>query len=284
MIGKLVLSTIAFSFLSSAYAGEIICNGANVTNPIGWGGDMQPFGKELGNGGNINGLDFYNIARQVVDEVSSQPSLYPELAKGELSCALYTTKIIISEDPLFVEYNNVRQEVVAVNYNTPNRIFIHRKGWLDLNDNQKKSIAFHELLGILGRESTGDYKISSRYFGPHKVALYKCSAWFSSAVTPLEFSISEVTAGTTLDVNVNQQVVERFYIRTSTGTVDLTSPKPDSVVLIVLRLKKGLTDWEGSQQMNFFGVPTLPNKFHLELDKTEPGLNDIILDCETTPN
>lgn len=280
---KWLLSALVLGCFNFALAGEIICSGANVTNPNGWNGG-KVFGKELGNGGNVDGLDFSKISTEVLKDISSQPSIFPEVNKDTLACVLYTTKIIVSVDPLFIDYHGVRQQVVAVNYTGPNRIIIHRSSWLDLSENQKKSIAFHELLGVMGLESTGDYKISSRYFAPNQVSLYQCVAWLVPSNFYQQFSMSETTKGTWIETPQNQQVMERFYIRTSPGALenwDGTTTK--SVVLIVTRSKKGATDWEATQNMNFFGLPMLPSQFHLELDKDEPNHNDLILDCKGTP-
>jgi len=238
-------------------------------------------GKEVGNGGASNPLGFLDIALSVVADIDAEPAKYPEITAGLLQGLIYTTKVLVSEDPLFVDYGLIHQQVVAINYQNPNRIILHRLSWLALSESEKKAISFHELLGLAGIESTGDYHVSSRYFASNNFDLFDC--WLSDNTKINEFTLSDPKNSWSkayLDTIVNGVIVERVFVAMGPGMLEPSAPTSDSSYIQINRMTKGATDWENVQTTTFFGDPKLPRRFQLELDKTPPYGNPLTLHCQ----
>jgi len=268
---KMIFLLILLSGFNFAYAGK----------ELGNGGDVETYGKELGNGGNNNVLGFYSIAMYVDSDISREPAKYPEVPNGLLSKIIHSTKFLVSEVPLYVDYKGICQEAVAVNYKNPNRIVIDSKKWLALTPNEQKSLAFHELLGLAGLESTGDYRISARYFASNQIDIYNCIA--SDETVTESFTLSDPKTSTTktyLTTVVNGVTTQSILIIMGPGLLDPMTPSSDSTYIQINRMQKGATDWENIQTTTFFGDPKLPRRFQLELDKSPPYSTSVALTCQ----
>lgn len=123
-------------------------------------------GDERGNGGDNIGIEFKNIASQAIAEMQQYPKHFPKFDSANFLLALENAKIIIVDIPLYVESHGVIQDSVAKNVKYPDRILINRARWKALKDNAKmqKTIAVHELAGLLEIESTGVYTLSQIYY------------------------------------------------------------------------------------------------------------------------
>jgi hypothetical protein len=239
-------------------------------------------GKELGNGGSAAALGFYEVIQSVLKDIQIESAKYPELVNIHLDAIAKDTSFIVSEEPLLVEHNGIHQESTAVNFKNPYRILIHRESWMKLSEKEKKTIAFHEILSLAGLEETGNYRISQRYYSQNQVSLYDCSAVVINHTSfALNFVLSDdsSTRGVYLDTPFTAQGAERFYMRMGPGHLDPFAPNPDSVVIIISRLRKSSNDWDISKTTNFFGEPKLPRKFQMELDAEDANSSAINLTC-----
>ncbi len=129
---------------------------------------FNSFAKEggtVGNGGNDLALEFLSLANKVVVDANSK---YSFLITPNIESILAGVKIVVSKKPLYVDTPSGSQGVAAVNKKNPNTIVINGSGnndsWQNIrNENIKMALVLHELLGLAGVESTGDYHVSSRY-------------------------------------------------------------------------------------------------------------------------
>lgn len=237
-------------------------------------------GKELGNGGSRTALEFYDIFEKVLVDIQLESAKYPELADIHLDAIIKDTSLMISDKPLFVFYNGIRQESTAVNYKNPRRLIIHQESWNELSEKEKKVLAFHEVLSLAGLEKTGDYSISQRYYSQNQVSLYNCYASAMNA-QGLSFILSEdsSTKGVYIDTPFTAQGLERFYIRMGPGTLDHSKDNSDSVYIFVDRLRKKSEIWDTLNTITFFGDPKLPRKFQMELNPIDAASSDLTLTC-----
>ncbi|OFZ31115.1 MAG: hypothetical protein A2622_00490 [Bdellovibrionales bacterium RIFCSPHIGHO2_01_FULL_40_29] len=117
--------------------------------------------KVIGNGGDPLVFDFIHSARSALIKVNKNTDLAQSIPLFELSRQIQKTRIIISNEPLFVSVEGIQQQSVAVNYHHPDRIVLHRSAWLAIQDSSaKEALALHEYLSLLGLESSGRYDIS----------------------------------------------------------------------------------------------------------------------------
>ncbi len=130
---------------------------------------LSPFAianKEVGNGGDDVGLEFRVAAQQALGDVATRLPSYglSEAQIQELQTALDHASIIVVDDPVVVAKDGIKQDSVARNFHDPDTIEINRARWTNLSvDRIKQAIAFHELLGLLGWETTGRYAYSQKY-------------------------------------------------------------------------------------------------------------------------
>lgn len=121
-------------------------------------------GKVVGNGGNSLALEFSQIAEQAISDVDRYPEIFKGISSRDLRSVFETTDILISNVPVYSEKNEVRQYSTLINYNDPKTIIIYGAGWESIKGNEiKKALVIHELLGLVGKEATGDYSISKQY-------------------------------------------------------------------------------------------------------------------------
>lgn len=118
----------------------------------------------VGNGGNPDALDFLKNAQTAIAAVQSDPIRYPQVENLDLDILLDDSQLLVSESPLYINEDNVRQEVAAINFRNPNTIVLARDLWRSIQDPSiKKALALHEVLGLAGVEDTGQYFVSEKY-------------------------------------------------------------------------------------------------------------------------
>jgi len=239
-------------------------------------------GQDRGNGGDANALGFYEVIQNVLKDIQIESGKYPELKNVPLDDIANNTSFVLSEEPLFVEYNGIHQQSTAVNFKNPYRILIHRESWMKLSEKEKKIIAFHEILSLAGLEETGNYRISQRYYTQNQFSLYDCNAVvINHSSFEINFVLSDDSSirGVYFDTPFTAQGAERFYMRMGPGYLDPISRQPDSIVIMIARLRKSSKDWDISKSTNFFGDPKLPRRFQLELDAEDVNSSAINLTC-----
>lgn len=123
-------------------------------------------GGSVGNGGDPLGLEFMQDANKVIEDVlgGSESLHYPELRSVDLRGTLAITKVTVTDDTLWVTIDGRPQISTAINFPATKSIVLNRKLWQQISNRQQKlSLAFHEMLGLVGLEKSGDYSISKRY-------------------------------------------------------------------------------------------------------------------------
>lgn len=126
---------------------------------------QSPRGRADGGGGDGEiPFSFQENAKQALDNTKRIAELN-SLPSKRLFNLLASVKILVSDDILYVERNGIKQESTAVNYPKENTIIISKPLWSAIKSNIKKeALALHELLSLLGLESTGDYRYSQIYY------------------------------------------------------------------------------------------------------------------------
>ena len=121
-------------------------------------------GRETGNGGNDVALEFSELTLEAIQEVESDQELINILKGVHLKKVLKGAVVLMVEDSLTVKKGDITQEVTAINYSSPDTILINEARWKHMrNKISKKTLGLHEVLGLAGLESTGDYRISAVY-------------------------------------------------------------------------------------------------------------------------
>ncbi|MEN0058239.1 MAG: hypothetical protein AAGB31_05350 [Bdellovibrio sp.] len=113
-------------------------------------------------GGDEVGLNFQATAAAALSYLDHS-SLSP-VQLGATKAALENARYIVVDEALFasVAGASYKQNSVALNDKKTRIIYINRERWKALKKPlEKMQIALHELLGLVGLEGTGDYKISS---------------------------------------------------------------------------------------------------------------------------
>lgn len=121
-------------------------------------------GKVVGNGGNSLALEFSKIAEQAITDVDRYPEIFKNISSGDLQSMFNGVEILVSKVPVYSEKNEIKQYSTLINYNNPKTIVIYEAGWEAIKTHEiKKALIIHELLSLLGKETTGDYSISRQY-------------------------------------------------------------------------------------------------------------------------
>jgi hypothetical protein len=163
-------------------------------------------GGNVGNGGNAVALEFIQSAREALQDIHLDRQSFPELASTDLIAILEKAKVLGTNEKLTVNLNNHIQEVAAQNFPKENLILINRKAWKDIEMKAlKKALAFHELLGLAGIESTGKYPISQRY-------------------------LEKVSTAAGLDQNFNCDSKATVYVSDKLAEVDIQKVQVDNLV------------------------------------------------------
>jgi hypothetical protein len=132
----------------------------------------RPMGSESGNGGDSVALEFGLAAQTALDDLQSLPNLASPEEVRALNQALSVAKVLTTSENLPVEANNIFQNSVAKNIRASKTIVIHRELWAQITDFRiKKALALHELAGLIGLESTGDYHFSEKYLSSEGVVV-----------------------------------------------------------------------------------------------------------------
>ena len=122
-------------------------------------------GNEGANGGDDIGLEFEARYVGALQDIASQfPDLNGKIMATPLRSQLDQVQVLVVEDELYVEAAGERQISAALN--DPKKMLIlvnHFRLRLMTDPIVQKSLAVHEVLGLVGLESTGRYPISSNY-------------------------------------------------------------------------------------------------------------------------
>ncbi len=117
-----------------------------------------------GNGGSDIGLELKFFGAKAAAIVASHPRLYPEVAGRDLLAVLDGALVLVSLEPIYVAKGGVVQECTAKNIRSPDTIIVNKRAWDKIrSESVKQALALHEILGLAGIESTGDYRVSNRF-------------------------------------------------------------------------------------------------------------------------
>ena len=117
--------------------------------------------KEVGNGGDPLALDFKVSLYRAIDDLKNHPST---INMETLEEAARSSRVLIVDDVLSVVLDGSVQVSAAENFSAQNLIKVNRAGWNAIsNPAVKEALALHEVLSLLGIESTGSYPISQNY-------------------------------------------------------------------------------------------------------------------------
>ncbi len=116
-------------------------------------------------GGDDVGIEFSRTINDVIADVASfGGAAFPELSTMRLAQVAKDVKIIVVADALIVTPNGTPQESVAVNQPAAMLILVNRARWAAIIDEAiRRSVVFHELLGLMGIEDSALYQLSGRY-------------------------------------------------------------------------------------------------------------------------
>lgn len=127
-------------------------------------GSQMVTGQERG-GGDDTGLEFNQALSMSVNEL--QTLALPEASNlnfAQLKTALGSVAVLVVDQPLETQNGDVMQNSTAQNDRSKNQILVNRSRWHDLASNGlRKALALHEVLSLIGAESTGHYPISTAY-------------------------------------------------------------------------------------------------------------------------
>lgn len=129
-------------------------------------------GVEVGNGGNADAQEIYNILNDVVTNVEQTKDIFPEVNVVSLRAKLQSIKIIILPSTFL---NGVETHALNDGKDT---ISINGSKWpLIENYNKTQAILLHEILGLMGIE-INNYHISSRILHQNrfsKPSMFECN-------------------------------------------------------------------------------------------------------------
>jgi hypothetical protein len=115
-------------------------------------------GTERG-GGDPVGLDFQAEAAKAVTKITQQE--LGAVSYSELIQKLESAKYIVVDQALNLVLANAIQNSAAENEPSTSTIYINRARWQAITDEaSRQSLAAHELLSLIGVESSGDYHVS----------------------------------------------------------------------------------------------------------------------------
>lgn len=137
-------------FLLSA----VICFSAHV-----WAGPITS------GGGDDVALEFQSSFKAAISRIkSSKNSLLREVSKINFESKLPNLKVATVTTLLETSIDDLTQESTAMNYLQNQLIKINRERWNSIiNPFLKEGLALHEMLSLIGKEGSGNYKYSSQY-------------------------------------------------------------------------------------------------------------------------
>jgi hypothetical protein len=107
-----------------------------------------------------------NIALEFMQGLTSALKSMPSLNEAQVLAKAQGASIIIVNKPLSVQILGVKQPSIAINDPEMDVIQINEVQWNTIGDiHQKEGIALHEVLSLMGLESSGNYPISAQYVG-----------------------------------------------------------------------------------------------------------------------
>ena len=126
---------------------------------ITWGGER------VGNGGDDIGLNFFKLFSTALSNIKNElPDVYSNIYSANLKDVSQKIKVVVVDEILDVRYKDIIQNSVATNIPSEKTIYVNRKRWNAIFDeNLKEAIALHEVLSLYGIEQSGFYPISSKY-------------------------------------------------------------------------------------------------------------------------
>lgn len=116
-----------------------------------------------GNGGDGEALQFKLAGEAAIQSIIADPARYPEVRNLDLRQALDRAQILVTQQTLVVTKDGIRQDSVAVNYPTKDLIVLNRARWASQPARVQQGLALHEILGLEGIETTGNYAVSQRF-------------------------------------------------------------------------------------------------------------------------
>ncbi len=123
----------------------------------------QQGGSTVGNGGDTIGIEATSVANSIVGALQLSADfrkIFPELSPDETKRAVSETKFR-SVDGKLSDSSGVEKD--AVNFAAPEKlILIQKDAWKKLDSLQKRRLVFHEVLCLMGLESSDQYPISAR--------------------------------------------------------------------------------------------------------------------------
>lgn len=126
---------------------------------------FQAMAGEDRGGGNEIGLEFHSlISSALATAKKNDLKLYQLMQKHNLEMILARSKIVVTDETLYVDTPSGKQESIAVNSPSQMLVQVNKPRWSKLSDTRlKQGVAVHELLSLAGVEKTGVYTISGAY-------------------------------------------------------------------------------------------------------------------------
>lgn len=126
----------------------------------------EKLGNEGANGGDEVALEFKQAFSSAVARAKERsPYLYEMITGAKLPLVFGSAIVLVTDEPLTVKRNGFYQDSVAINYPNTGQIILNRHRWKELRNEIKEALSLHEVAGLVGVESTGQYSISSLYLG-----------------------------------------------------------------------------------------------------------------------
>lgn len=117
----------------------------------------------VGNGGDTIAIEATSVANSIVGAFELSPDfrkVFPEVDLEKTKKLVEETKFR-SVDEVLYDFRGVKKD--AVNFDFPEKlILIQKESWKKLSVMEKRKLIFHEVLCLLGLESSDQYFISSR--------------------------------------------------------------------------------------------------------------------------
>jgi hypothetical protein len=135
-------------------------------------------GDHAGNGGNDVGLEFESSFHRAIDAIKQYKIAGLEkIAAINYDSRLTDLKVVVVNEPLVITVGDGTQECVAINYPLKQIVQLNGARWKAISDPKvREGLALHEILSILGMETSGQYPYSGRYlsaFSLDPVATYQ---------------------------------------------------------------------------------------------------------------
>lgn len=169
-------------------------------------------------GGDEVGLSFQQAVQSAAVKLSATMD---NKTKALLMSTIVSSKYVVVDQTLKVKINGETQESVAINVPKDKIIYVNRARWTSLRDQlQREKIGGHEVLSLMGLESTGDYHVSGQFL--NSICDEECSKYPASFGLDIlsvkkawaigtQINSSELNGQWLLTATIKDRTVEKGY-------------------------------------------------------------------------